>query len=49
MEQVLILPGVKEPFVIYCDASKMGLGGVLIQDIQLVAYASRKLKIHERN
>jgi len=26
---VLILPNPKELFVVYCDASKMGLGGVL--------------------
>ena len=33
----------------YCDASLMGLGGVLMQDKQVVAYASRQLKVHERN
>jgi hypothetical protein len=27
---VLILPNPKESFVVYCDASKMGLGGVLM-------------------
>jgi hypothetical protein len=46
---VLILPNPKESFVVYCDASKMGLGGVLMQNGQVVAYASRQLKIHERN
>jgi len=46
---VLVLPNPKEPFVVYCDASKMGLGGVLMQNGQVVAYASRQLKIHERN
>ncbi|XP_050877719.1 uncharacterized protein LOC127081510 [Lathyrus oleraceus] len=46
---VLILPNPSEPFVVYCDASLMGLGGVLIQNQQVVAYASRKLKVHERN
>lgn len=35
--------------MVYCDASKMGLGGVLMQNVQVVAYASRQLKIHERN
>jgi len=34
---------------VYCDASKLGLGGVLIQDDKVVAYASRQLRIHERN
>ena len=33
----------------YCDASKMGLGGVLMQNRQVVAYASRQLKVHEKN
>ncbi|CAJ2645709.1 unnamed protein product [Trifolium pratense] len=46
---VLILPDAKESFVVYCDASKMGLGGVLMQKGQVVAYASRQLKVHERN
>ncbi|MCI89258.1 ABC transporter C family member 12-like, partial [Trifolium medium] len=42
---VLILPDVKESFVVYCDASKMGHGGVLMQRGQVVAYASRQLKV----
>ena len=46
---VLILPNPSESFVVYCDASKMGLGGVLMQNGQVVAYASRQLKVHERN
>ena len=35
--------------MVYCDASKMGLGGVLMQWGQVVAYASQQLKRHERN
>jgi len=35
---VLILPKSDEPFVVYCDASKLGLGGVLMQDGKVVAY-----------
>ncbi|MCI31639.1 retrotransposon protein, partial [Trifolium medium] len=46
---VLVLPDAKEPFEVYCDASKMGLGGVLMQKGKVVAYASRQLKTHERN
>jgi hypothetical protein len=46
---VLILPNPKESFVVYCDASKTGLGGVLMQNRQVVAYASRQLKVHEKN
>jgi len=46
---ILILPKSDEPFVVYCDASKLGLSGVLMQDNKVVAYASRQLRIHERN
>ena len=46
---VLVLPKLREPFEVYCDASKMGLGGVLMQSDQVVAYASRQLKTHEKN
>ena len=46
---VLILPNASESFVVYCDASLMGLGGVLMQNRQVVAYASRQLKVHEKN
>lgn len=35
--------------MVYYDASKFGLGGVLMQKSQTVAYASRQLKIHGRN
>jgi hypothetical protein len=38
---VLILPNPMELFVVYCDGSKMGLGDVLMQNRQVVAYASR--------
>jgi len=38
---ILILPKPDEPFVVYCDASNLGLGGVLMQDGKVVAYASR--------
>ncbi|XP_050888613.1 uncharacterized mitochondrial protein AtMg00860-like [Lathyrus oleraceus] len=34
------------PFVMYCDASKMGQGGVLMQNGQVLAYASRQLRVH---
>jgi len=46
---MLILPNPKESFVVYCDASKMGLGGVLMHNCQVVAYASMQLKVHEKN
>ncbi|RDX91384.1 Retrovirus-related Pol polyprotein from transposon 17.6, partial [Mucuna pruriens] len=46
---VLVLPDLSKSFVVYCDASRMGLGGVLMQEGKVVAYASRQLKVHERN
>ncbi|GJR51065.1 putative reverse transcriptase domain-containing protein [Tanacetum coccineum] len=36
-------------FVVYCDASHKGLGVVLMQREKVIAYASRQLKIHEKN
>jgi len=38
---VLILPDLSKKFSIYCDASRQGLGCVLMQDGRVVAYASR--------
>jgi hypothetical protein len=46
---VLILPDVHKPFSVYCDVSYTGLGCVLMQEGRVVAYSSRKLKIHEKN
>ena len=46
---VLIIPDVSKPFEVYCDASHQGLGCVLMQERKVVAYASRQLKIHEKN
>ncbi|KAA0062248.1 DNA/RNA polymerases superfamily protein [Cucumis melo var. makuwa] len=36
-------------YVIYCDASRLGLGCVLMQDGNVIAYASRQFKEHECN
>jgi hypothetical protein len=38
---VLILPDLSKNFSIYCDASRLGLGCVLMQEGRVVAYASR--------
>jgi hypothetical protein len=46
---ILVLPDIRKDFVIYCDASRQGLGGVLMQDGKVVAYASRQLRPHEEN
>ncbi|GKD90482.1 putative reverse transcriptase domain-containing protein [Tanacetum coccineum] len=46
---ILALPEGSENFVVYCDASRKGLGAVLMQRDKVIAYASRQLKIHERN
>ena len=44
---VLTIPSSGELFTIYCDASTVGLGCVLMQQGKVIAYASRKLKTHE--
>ena len=36
-------------FDIYCDASRQGLGCVLMQEGHVIAYASRQLRKHEQN
>ncbi|KAL4027946.1 hypothetical protein IC575_011136 [Cucumis melo] len=46
---VLTVPDGSGSFVIYSDASKKGLGCVLMQQGKVVAYASRQLKSHEQN
>ena len=46
---VLTLPSGRDGFAVYCDASRQGLGCVLIQNDKVIAYASRQLKKHEQN
>ncbi|GJV08151.1 putative reverse transcriptase domain-containing protein [Tanacetum coccineum] len=46
---ILALPQGAENFIVYCDASHKGLGAVLMQNEKVIAYASRQLKIHEKN
>ncbi|GJT92785.1 putative reverse transcriptase domain-containing protein [Tanacetum coccineum] len=46
---ILALPKGDENFIVYCDASHKGLGAVLMQREKVIAYASRQLKIHEKN
>ena len=33
----------------YCDASRVGLSCILMQGSKLIAYASRQVKVHEKN
>jgi hypothetical protein len=46
---VLTSPDIQRDFVVYCDASRQGLGCVLMQDGKVLAYASRQLKPYEQN
>ncbi|GJZ85971.1 putative reverse transcriptase domain-containing protein [Tanacetum coccineum] len=46
---ILSLPEGSENFVVYCDASRKGLGAVSMQREKVITYASRQLKIHEKN
>nr|GEZ74506.1 hypothetical protein [Tanacetum cinerariifolium] len=46
---ILALPEGSEDFIMYCDASNKGLGAVLMQREKVISYASRQLKIHEKN
>ncbi|WMV41284.1 hypothetical protein MTR67_034669, partial [Solanum verrucosum] len=46
---VLTLPEGMDGFVVYYDASRVGLVCVLIQNGKVIAYASRQLKVHHKN
>ena len=46
---VLTLPSGNEGYTVYCDASRVGLGCLLMPNGRVVAYASRQLKKHEKN
>jgi hypothetical protein len=46
---ILTLPDIHQDFVIFYDASRQGLGCVLMQNEKFIAYASRLLKSHEQN
>ncbi|XP_059307043.1 uncharacterized protein LOC132058603 [Lycium ferocissimum] len=46
---ILTLPSGSGGYVVYCDASRIGLGCVLMQNGKVIAYASRQLKKHEKN
>jgi len=46
---ILAIPDTAKTFEVYYDASYQGLGCVLMQEGRPVAYASRQLKVHEKN
>ncbi|GJU20907.1 putative reverse transcriptase domain-containing protein [Tanacetum coccineum] len=46
---ILALPQGAKNFIVHCDASHKGLGAVSMQNEKVIAYASRQLKIHEKN
>ncbi|GKB55653.1 putative reverse transcriptase domain-containing protein [Tanacetum coccineum] len=46
---ILALHQGAENFIVYCDVSHKGLGAILMQNKKVITYASRQLKIHEKN
>ncbi|GKE16278.1 putative nucleotidyltransferase, ribonuclease H, partial [Tanacetum coccineum] len=46
---ILAFPEGNDDFVVYCDASRQGMGAVLMQREKVIAYASRQLKPNEEN
>jgi hypothetical protein len=46
---VLAQPDIEKPFDVYCDASGIGLGCVLMQEGRVITYASRQLRRHEEH
>ena len=46
---ILIVPDRGQGYTVYCDASRAGLGCVLMQSERVVAYGSRQLKNHKQN
>ncbi|KAH0641913.1 hypothetical protein KY290_033526 [Solanum tuberosum] len=46
---ILALPVECKDLIVYCDASHSGLGVVLVQDKNVIAYALHQLKVRERN
>jgi len=46
---VLAQPDIEKPFDVFCDASSIGLGCVLMQEGRVIAYPLRQLQKHEVN
>ena len=45
---MLTLPEGTKGFVVYCDASCVGLGFLILKNSKVLAYSSRQLKGHEK-
>ncbi|WMV49682.1 hypothetical protein MTR67_043067 [Solanum verrucosum] len=45
----IFVPEGSDGYVVYCDASRVGLGYVLMQQGKVITYTSRQLKVHEKN
>src|SRR5262249_26146376 len=46
---ILVLPDPERSYTVHSDASRNGLGRMLMQDGKVIAYASRQLRPHEQN
>jgi hypothetical protein len=46
---VLTQPNIAKPFDVYCDAPGTGLGGVTMQEGQVISYSSQQLMCHEEH
>jgi hypothetical protein len=46
---ILVMLDIHKGFDVYCDASHLGLGCVLMQEGKVIGYASRQLRKHEKN
>jgi hypothetical protein len=46
---ILTMPDITKSFDVYCDASNLGLGSVLMQDGKVITYLSHQLRLHELN
>jgi hypothetical protein len=46
---VLAQPDIEKLFDAYCDASGMGIEGILMQDGHAITYVSRQLRCHEEH